>query len=145
MDGHVLNLAMVIMIVPPFFYTIYRTATIDAFGPVTCAVNPFECKWTLLGTDIWHLVHPCTHWPHLCSLAPSTVSPLTPYNTLTGTSVWYIYVHLLDTLVPSCTLIVVSLTTTMGALPSLFGYQIFAALVLVSSTCNSKDVMTLLL
>ncbi|KAL4072998.1 hypothetical protein V8B97DRAFT_1956147 [Scleroderma yunnanense] len=33
----------------------------------------------------------------------------------------------------------------MGAPPSLFGYLIFAALVLASSACNSKDVMTSLL
>ena len=33
----------------------------------------------------------------------------------------------------------------MEALPPFFGYQIFAALVLMSSACNSGDVMTLLL
>ena len=33
----------------------------------------------------------------------------------------------------------------MEALPPFFGYQIFAALILVSSACNSGDVMTLLL
>ncbi|KAG2143305.1 hypothetical protein BD769DRAFT_1348216 [Suillus cothurnatus] len=33
----------------------------------------------------------------------------------------------------------------MRALPSFFGYQIFAALVSSSSACNSEDVMTLLL
>jgi len=33
----------------------------------------------------------------------------------------------------------------MEALPPFFGYQIFVALVLVSSACNSRDVMTLLL
>ncbi|KAL4066716.1 hypothetical protein J3A83DRAFT_4259097 [Scleroderma citrinum] len=33
----------------------------------------------------------------------------------------------------------------MGAPLPFFGYQIFAALVLASSACNSKDVMTLLL
>ncbi|KAG0705330.1 hypothetical protein DFH29DRAFT_907386 [Suillus ampliporus] len=33
----------------------------------------------------------------------------------------------------------------MRAPPSFFGYQIFAALVLSSSACNSEDVMTLLL
>jgi len=33
----------------------------------------------------------------------------------------------------------------MEALPPFFGYQIFAALVLASSACNSEDVMTLLL
>ena len=38
-----------------------------------------------------------------------------------------------------------SLTTIMEALPPFFGYQIFAALVPMSSACNSGDVMTLLL
>ncbi|KAG2344589.1 hypothetical protein BDR05DRAFT_168108 [Suillus weaverae] len=33
----------------------------------------------------------------------------------------------------------------MRAPPSFFGYQIFAALVLSSSACNSRGVMTLLL
>ena len=33
----------------------------------------------------------------------------------------------------------------MEALPPFFGYQIFAALVLMSSACNSGDMMTLLL
>ncbi|KIK40914.1 hypothetical protein CY34DRAFT_86451 [Suillus luteus UH-Slu-Lm8-n1] len=33
----------------------------------------------------------------------------------------------------------------MRAPPSFFGYQIFAALVLLSSACNSRDLMTLLL
>ena len=33
----------------------------------------------------------------------------------------------------------------MEALPPFFGYQIFAALVPMSSACNSGDVMTLLL
>ena len=37
------------------------------------------------------------------------------------------------------------LTSIMEALPPLFGYQIFAALVLMSSACNSEDMMTLLL
>ncbi|KAG2154830.1 hypothetical protein DEU56DRAFT_770664 [Suillus clintonianus] len=31
----------------------------------------------------------------------------------------------------------------MRAPPSFFGYQIFAALVLTSSACNSRDMMTL--
>ncbi|KAG2032727.1 hypothetical protein BDR03DRAFT_741181 [Suillus americanus] len=33
----------------------------------------------------------------------------------------------------------------MRAPPSFFGYQIFAALVPLSSACNSEDMMTLLL
>ena len=37
------------------------------------------------------------------------------------------------------------LTSIMEALPPLFGYQIFAALVPMSSACNSGGMMTLLL
>ena len=48
-----------------------------------------------------------------------------------------------------CAFVLVSvlnrLTSIMEALPPFFGYQIFATLVLMSSACNSGDVMTLLL